>query len=82
MSPDDHFQDLKRDDCGCGRQGEAGSTSSCRSYMRAASISEPAGSPWTVHWALQELVDMGVENIITFDAHDPACAERDSVKRL
>ena len=41
MSPDDHFQDLKR------------------------VIAAAAGK------ALKELVNMGVENIITFDAHDP-----------
>ena len=38
--------------------------------MRAARTSVAEGNPWTVQLALQELVSMGVENIITFDAHD------------
>ena len=32
--------------------------------------------------ALKELVNMGVENIITFDAHEPAGSKRNSSKRV
>ena len=39
--------------------------------MKAASTREAAVNHWTVHLRLQELVRMGVDNIITFDAHDP-----------
>ena len=70
MSPDDHFQDLKRIISACigkghrinviipflyeGRQHK-------RSYLESLDCAT----------ALQELANMGVKNIITFDAHDP-----------
>ncbi len=70
MSPDDHFQDLKRIIDACngkahrinviipflyeGRQHK-------RSFLESLDCAT----------ALQELVTMGVKNIITFDAHDP-----------
>lgn len=70
MSPDDHFQDLKRIISACigkghrinviipflyeGRQHK-------RSYLESLDCAT----------ALQEISNMGVRNIITFDAHDP-----------
>ena len=39
--------------------------------MRAVSTKEAAVNLSTAHLHLQELVRMGVDNIITFDAHDP-----------
>lgn len=44
---------------------------SCRFYMRAVSTKEVPVNHSDCALALQELVRMGVENIITFDAHDP-----------
>ena len=39
--------------------------------MRAVSIREAARESLDCALALQELIHMGVDNIITFDAHDP-----------
>ncbi len=70
MSPDDHFQDLKRIIGAIG--GKARRISVImpmlyegRQHKRASRESLDCAI------ALQELVNMGVENIITFDAHDP-----------
>ena len=50
--------------------------------MRAASTNAPKRESLDCAQALEELVDMGVSNIVTFDAHDPACAERDSTEGI
>ncbi len=70
MSPDDHFQDLKRLIGAIG--GKARRISVImpmlyegRQHKRSARESLDCAS------ALQELTAMGVSNIITFDAHDP-----------
>jgi ribose-phosphate pyrophosphokinase len=70
MSPDDHFQDLKRIISACG--GKARRINVImpmlyegRQHRRSSRESLDCAI------ALQELVGMGVENIITFDAHDP-----------
>ena len=55
MSPDDHFQDLKR------IIGAIGGRQHKRSGRESLDCA----------LALQELVNMGVTNLITFDAHDP-----------
>ena len=39
--------------------------------MKAVSIREAARESLDCALALQELIHMGVDNIITFDAHDP-----------
>ena len=44
---------------------------SCRSSMKAVSTSAAGRESLDCALALQELIDMGVDNIITFDAHDP-----------
>lgn len=69
MSPDDHFQDLKRVIAAVG--GKARRISVImpmlyegRQHKRASRESLDCAL------ALQELVSMGVSNIITFDAHD------------
>lgn len=69
MSPDDHYQDLKRTIAAVG--GKARRLTVImpmlyegRQHKRAARESLDCAL------ALQELVHMGVENIITFDAHD------------
>ena len=70
MSPDDHFADLKRVIAAMG--GKARRITVImpmlyegRQHKRAARESLDCSI------ALQELVNMGVQNIITFDAHDP-----------
>ena len=70
MSPDDHFQDLKRIIGAIG--GKARRISVImpmlyegRQHKRASRESLDCAL------ALQELVNMGVTNLITFDAHDP-----------
>ncbi len=70
MSPDDHFQDLKRIIAAI--EGKARRISVImpmlyegRQHKRSARESLDCAL------ALQELVNMGVTNIITFDAHDP-----------
>lgn len=70
MSPDDHFQDLKRI-----IQAATGKAHRInvimpflyegRQHKRSSRESLDCAA------ALQELISMGVENIITFDAHDP-----------
>lgn len=70
MSPDDHFQDLKRI---IGAMGGKASRITVimpilyggRQHKRNARESLDAAQ------ALQELHAMGVENVVTFDAHDP-----------
>ena len=70
MSPDDHYQDLKR------------VISATNGKVRRINVIMPFLYESRQHkrsqresldcaFALQELVDMGVSNIITFDAHDP-----------
>ncbi len=70
MSPDDHFQDLKRVIAAI--EGKARRISVImpmlyegRQHKRSSRESLDCAL------ALQELVNMGVTNIITFDAHDP-----------
>ncbi len=70
MSPDDHFQDLKRIISAIGGKARRITVImpflyESRRYTRSGRESLDCGI------ALQELVNMGVENIITFDAHDP-----------
>ena len=70
MSPDDHFQDLKRIiQAACGKAHRInvimpilfGGRQHRRSYRESLDCAV----------ALQELEAMGVSNIVTFDAHDP-----------
>ena len=70
MSPDDHYQDLKRIIAAIGGKGHRINIImpflyESRQHKRTSRESLDCAL------ALQELVGMGVENIITFDAHDP-----------
>lgn len=70
MSPDDHFQNLKRIIAAVGGKGRRINVImpflyESRQHKRTKRESLDCAL------ALQELVDMGVSNIMTFDAHDP-----------
>ena len=70
MSPDDHFQNLKRVIAAIAGKGRRINVImpflyESRQHKRTSRESLDCAL------ALQELVRMGVENIITFDAHDP-----------
>ena len=70
MSPDDHFQNLKRviaAICGKARRINVIMPFLYESRQHKRSSRESLDCAL----ALQELVRMGVDNIITFDAHDP-----------
>ena len=70
MSPDDHFQDLKRVIGAIG--GKARRVNVIMPYLYESRQNIRSGrESLDCATALQELVSMGVENIITFDAHDP-----------
>lgn len=70
MSPDDHYQNLKRVIAAIGGKGRRINVImpflyESRQHKRSTRESLDCAI------ALQELVKMGVDNIITFDAHDP-----------
>ena len=70
MSPDDHFQNLKRAIAAVGGKGRRVNVImpflyESRQHKRSGRESLDCAL------ALQELVRRGVENILTFDAHDP-----------
>ena len=70
MSPDDHFQDLKRIIAAVG--GKARRINVIMPFLYESRQHRRTGrESLDCALALQELVHMGVENIITFDAHDP-----------
>ena len=70
MSPDDHFQDLKRVIAAIG--GKARRINVIMPFLYESRQHKRSGrESLDCALALEELVDMGVENIITFDAHDP-----------
>ena len=69
MSPDDHFQDLKRVISAAGKKARR--VNVIMPYLYEGRQIKPSGrESLDCAGALQELVDLGVENIITFDAHD------------
>jgi len=70
MSPDDHYQDLKR--LIAAAAGKARRINVIMPFLYE-SRQHKRSSRESLDCAicLQELVNMGVENIITFDAHDP-----------
>ena len=70
MSPDDHFQDLKRVIAAIG--GKARRLTVIMPYLyESRQHKRSSRESLDCAMALQELVNMGVENIITFEAHDP-----------
>lgn len=69
MSPDDHFQDLKRVIGAIA--GKARRMNVIMPYLYEGRQNKRVGrESLDCATALQELTNMGVENIITFDAHD------------
>ena len=70
MSPDDHFQDLKR--VIAAAAGKAHRINVIMPFLYESRQHKRSGrESLDCALALKELVNMGVENIITFDAHDP-----------
>lgn len=70
MSPDDHFQDLKRAISAIGGKAKRITVIMPMLY-EGRQHKRLARESLDCAMALQELVNMGVTNIITFDAHDP-----------
>lgn len=70
MSPDDHFQDLKRIICANEKKSRRVSVIMPMLY-EGRQHKRNARESLDCAMALQELVAMGVSNILTFDAHDP-----------
>ena len=70
MSPDDHFQDLKRVIAATGGKTRRISVIMPMLY-EGRQHKRSARESLDCALALQELTAMGVSNIITFDAHDP-----------
>ncbi len=70
MSPDDHYQDLKRIIAAVG--GKARRITVIMPFLyESRQHKRTARESLDCAMALQELTSMGVDNIITFDAHDP-----------
>ncbi|MDD6201893.1 MAG: ribose-phosphate pyrophosphokinase [Lachnospiraceae bacterium] len=70
MSPDDHYQDLKRIIAAIG--GKARRITVIMPFLyESRQHKRTARESLDCAIALQELISMGVDNIITFDAHDP-----------
>lgn len=70
MSPDDHYQDLKR--IISAATGKAHRINVIMPFLyESRQHKRTKRESLDCALALQELVDMGVSNIITFDAHDP-----------
>ena len=70
MSPDDHFQNLKRVIAAVG--GRARRLNVIMPFLYESRQHKRSGrESLDCALGLQELVRMGVDNIITFDAHDP-----------
>ncbi len=70
MSPDDHFQDLKRVIAALGGKARRITVIMPMLY-EGRQLRSTARESMDCAMALQELVAIGVKNIITFDAHDP-----------
>ena len=70
MSPDDHYQDLKRIIAAVG--GKARRITVIMPFLyESRQHKRTARESLDCALALQEMVNMGVDNIITIDAHDP-----------
>ncbi len=70
MSPDDHYQDLKRIIAAVG--GKARRITVIMPFLyESRQHKRTSRESLDCALALQELTNMGVDNIITFDAHDP-----------
>ncbi len=70
MSPDDHYQDLKRMIAAAG--GKARRINVIMPFLyESRQHKRTSRESLDAALALQELSELGVDNIITFDAHDP-----------
>lgn len=70
MSPDDHYQDLKRVITAC--NGKAHRINVIMPFLYEGRQHKRNGrESLDCAFALRELRDMGISNFITFDAHDP-----------
>lgn len=70
MSPDDHYQDLKRIIAACG--GKARRITVIMPFLyESRQHKRSTRESLDCALALRELTSMGVDNILTFDAHDP-----------
>ena len=70
MSPDDHYQDLKRVIAAC--NGKAHRINVIMPFLYEGRQHKRNGrESLDCAYALEEISNMGVSNIITFDAHDP-----------
>lgn len=70
MSPDDHYQDLKRVISAC--NGKARRINVIMPFLyEGRQHKRTARESLDCAYALRELRDMGIDNFITFDAHDP-----------
>lgn len=70
MSPDDHYQDLKRVIAAC--NGKAHRINVIMPYLyEGRQHKRNARESLDCAFALKELRDMGISNFVTFDAHDP-----------
>ncbi len=70
MSPDDHYADLKRIIAACG--GKARKITVIMPFLyESRQHKKNSRESLDCALCLQELVSLGVSNIITFDAHDP-----------
>ncbi len=73
MSPDDHYQDLKRVILAC--SGKARRVNIIMPFLyESRQHKRNARESLDCAFALEELYGLGVENIITFDAHDERVA--------
>ena len=81
MSPDDHYRDLKRIIAAVG--GKARRITVIMPFLyESRQHKRTSRESLDCALALQELVSMGVDNIITFDAHASPCTECHSSARL
>ena len=72
MSPDDHYQDLKRIISAI--NGKAHRVTVIMPFLYEGRQHKRNGrESLDCAYAIKELMDMGVSNFITFDAHDPGC---------
>lgn len=70
MSPDDHYQDLKRVISAC--NGKARRINVIMPFLyESRQHKRNARESLDCAYALKELKSMGIHNLITFDAHDP-----------
>lgn len=70
MSPDDHYADIKRIIAACG--GKARKITVIMPFLyEGRQHKRSSRESLDCALCLQELVSLGVDNIITFDAHDP-----------